>query len=493
MNNLPNNLYTAQQVRELDRIAIEEEGIAGLILMQRAGHVAFEYLKKSWPLSKRITVVCGLGNNAGDGYVVARLAQQQSYNVSVIQIGDVAKLKGDALQCYQDLISTGLSIKNISEHSFDNNDVIVDAIFGTGLDRDVTGDFAKIIEIINATNSPVLSIDIPSGLNADTGMPMGLAIQANRTISFIGLKQGLFTGQGRDYCGESEFDDLSIPDSVYKKIPKPNSYRINFDTLKSLIPKRIASSHKGSNGHVLVIGGNKGYAGAARMCAEASARTGAGLVSVATRGEHANTLNIGRPELMVHSVESYKELGRLIKNTSVIAIGPGLAQTEWSIELFARVIEAKQPQVMDADALNLLVKEPYKNNNRIITPHPGEAARLLNCSTQEVQANRFAAVQRLQEIYGGIVVLKGSGTLVMDTAGDISVCSDGNPGMATGGMGDVLTGVIAALVAQGFELDLAAKLGVCLHSAAADEAAVLGECGLLANDLMPYLRYLINS
>lgn len=492
MNQLPQNLYTAEQVRELDRIAIEEEGIAGLTLMKRAGELVFTSLNASSQMSK-VCVVCGVGNNAGDGYVIARLAKLQDYEVSVIQIGDAKKLKGDALVCYKELLETGQTIQAFTDKTVFAADVIVDAIFGTGLDRVVSGEYKTAIESINSSNAYVLSVDIPSGLNPNTGMPMGHAVKADKTITFIGMKQGLITGQARDFCGELVFDDLSIPDSVYQKISEPNCQHINFNMLKSNLKKRTASSHKGTNGHVLMIGGNHGFSGAVRMAAEAAARSGAGLVSVATRAEHANILNMGRPELMVHGLESYKGLGVLMEKANVIAIGPGLAQTDWSLELFARVVEAKQTQVMDADALNLLAKEPYKNHNRVLTPHPGEAARLLNSTSQEVQADRFTAIHQLKEKYGGVIVLKGSGTLLIDSKGDISVCSDGNPGMATGGMGDVLTGVIAALIAQGFELDMATKLGVCLHSAAADEAAFLGERGLLASDLMPYLRYLINS
>ena len=488
---LPTDLYTAAQVRELDRIAIEEQGIPGLTLMQRAGQAAYDELRRSWPTCQKIAVVCGLGNNAGDGYVLARLAEHDQIDVTVIQIGDVGKLTGDAKTSYEQLNGLSITFSDHNEIDLDQFDVIVDAVFGTGLDREVTGDWASLIQSMNDSQRPILALDIPSGLNADTGMPLGMTVEAEKTITFIGMKQGLLTGQAADYFGQCVYSSLKVPETVFQTLGRASAQRINFDLLKP-IPPRKASSHKGDCGHVLLIGGDQGYAGAVRMAAEAAARCGAGLVSVATHKSHANILNIGRPELMVHAITVDRDLDALLHKATVVAIGPGLGQSDWAKQLIARVAESKLPQIWDADALNLLAEDASPNQNRIITPHPGEAARLLASTVQQVQSDRFAAIHSLQQQYSGVVVLKGFGSLVIDQEQDISVCTDGNSGMASGGMGDVLTGVISGFLAQGCSLSEAAKLGVCLHSAAADEAAELGQRGMLASDLFPYIRFLLN-
>ncbi len=283
-----------------------------------------------------------------------------------------------------------------------------------------------------------------------------------------------------------------MPQEIYSAVP-PDVMRVEFDYLKSLLPARPRAAHKGHFGHVLVIGGDSGFIGAVCMAGEAAARTGAGLVSIATRAEHAADISTNKPELMAHGVETPKQLLPLLTKANIIAIGPGLGQSQWALALFSKVLESNLPMVVDADALNLLAKEPVQNDNWILTPHPGEAARLLACDTSQIQSDRFAAVRELQQRYSGVVLLKGNGTIIIDSEGDLAVCTAGNPGMASGGMGDVLTGVIAGLVAQGLSNDTAACLGVCLHAEAADRAATHGERGMLASDLMPHLRTLVNT
>lgn len=257
------------------------------------------------------------------------------------------------------------------------------------------------------------------------------------------------------------------------------------------LPARRPVAHKGDFGHVLVIGGDHGMSGALRLAGEAALRTGAGLVSAATRADHAASVSVARPELMSHGVESASALSPLLKRASVLAVGPGLGQGEWGRKLFSAVLESSLPMVVDADALNLLAAEPAHRNNWILTPHAGEAARLLGKTVVQVQADRVTSALALQQKYGGVVVLKGAGSLVVGAVGEISICNDGNPGMASGGMGDVLTGVIAGLLAQGSDLTVAAQQGVCLHAHAADLAAKEGQRGLLASDLFPYLRRLL--
>ena len=489
---LPQQLYRAEQVRELDRIVIEDHAIHGLTLMQRAGKAAFEVLQATWPQAKEIIVLCGTGNNGGDGYVLARLAHEAGLKVSLMQVGDVERLQGDAHQAADDLVKTGFKVETYAADKLAQTDVLVDALFGTGLDREINGEWKKIIEAINKCEIPVLAIDIPSGLNADTGQAMGCAVEADMTISFIGLKQGLFTGQGQVYSGNVIFSDLEVPQEIYSAVP-PDVMRVEFDYLKSLLPARPRAAHKGHFGHVLVIGGDSGFIGAVCMAGEAAARTGAGLVSIATRAEHAADISTNKPELMAHGVETPKQLLPLIAKANIIAIGPGLGQSQWALALFSKVLESDLPIIVDADALNLLAKDPIQNDNWILTPHPGEAARLLACDTSQIQSDRFAAVLKLQQRFSGVVLLKGNGTIIIDSEGDLAVCTAGNPGMASGGMGDVLTGVIAGLVAQGLSNDTAACLGVCLHAKAADRAATNGERGMLATDLMPHIRTLVNS
>ncbi|RKZ67647.1 MAG: NAD(P)H-hydrate dehydratase, partial [Gammaproteobacteria bacterium] len=309
----------------------------------------------------------------------------------------------------------------------------------------------------------------------------------------------LFTGQGVEYAGDAHFDDLDVPDEVGTKVNSMTE-QIILDDLQSFLTPRSKSSHKGSYGHVLVVGGDNGFAGAARLCAEAAARTGAGLTSLATHANHAGYISMAVPEVMAHATENPGELMPLLEKANVVAIGPGLGQSSWGMSLFSKVLESELPLVVDADALNLLAQDPVYSDRWILTPHPGEAARLLNCDSKTVQSDRIAAAKEIQKKFGGISVLKGSGTVIVDDKGHVSICSAGNPGMASGGMGDVLTGVIAGLMAQrkslgiasGLDAGDAARLGVCLHASAGDNAAADGERGMLASDLMPWIRKLLN-
>ena len=489
MKQLPNNLYTAEQTRELDRVTIKEFEVSGTVLMERAGTVAFDILKERWPDAKTLCIVCGTGNNAGDGFVVARLAYEQGHKVEVLIVGDNNKIKGDALAAKQRLEGCGVNTQIYGNGKLPLADLVVDAVFGTGLQGAVSGDAEHAISAINQHGTPILSLDIPSGLLADTGSVEGEVVYADVTISFIGLNQGLLTAQGPDCCGELIFDDLQIPSGVAHKVTT-SVKRLNITT--PIFTKRIKESHKGLFGHVLVIGGDIGMSGAARMACEAALRTGAGLVSLATRYAHASVISSVRPEIMSYPAERESEIKFLLKKANVIAIGPGLGQSEWAATLFATAINSENPIIVDADGLNLLAIEPFQRENWILTPHPGEAARLLDVSVEQIQADRFSAVKQIAEKFSATVVLKGNGSLIY-SEGKTFLCDKGNPGMATGGMGDVLTGIIASLLAQGFSLADAAKVGVHLHSAAGDAAAKgAGERGLLASDLMPSIRRLIN-
>ncbi|MDD1612560.1 MAG: NAD(P)H-hydrate dehydratase, partial [Methylococcaceae bacterium] len=351
----------------------------------------------------------------------------------------------------------------------------------------VTGGYAEAIKSINRSGLPVVAVDIPSGLHADTGNAMGCAVKADCTVTFIGLKQGLFTGQAAVYVGEIVYNGLEVPDEVFGQV-EAGVFRV---CQKPLAPRQRCA-HKGNMGHVLVVGGELGYSGAARMAGEAALRVGAGLVSIATRKEHAGLMNLNRPELMCCGVERGSGLIPLLDRADVVVLGPGLGQGAWGKEMFDAVLKSDKPIVLDADGLNLLAASAIYKPNWILTPHPGEAGRLLRCSTQSVQQDRFAAVAAMRATYDGVVVLKGAGSLIASDSG-IAVSTTGNPGMASGGMGDVLSGVIAGLIAQGLDSRDAAEQGVYLHGRAADLAAAKdGERGLLATDLLPFLRQLVN-
>lgn len=483
---LPEQLYTASQTRDLDRIAIEEHNIKGLCLMERAGWATFQSLKEHFPHAQQIAIVCGIGNNAGDGYVIARLCAISGLNVKVFQIGDLSKLKGDALLAFQHWKAIGGKVDTFENVNFEELDLIVDAIFGTGLDRNVEGIWKECIDKMNLSHKPILAVDIPSGLNANTGTIQGVSIRADLTVTFIGLKAGLFTNQAVDYTGKIIFNDLQVPPQVYQQV-SPFAKRLE---LKQFSPRQ-KSSHKGTFGHVLIVGGDIGMSGAARLAGEAAARVGAGKISIATRSIHSSFLNLQRPELMVHPVENIEDLQILIDRCDVIAIGTGLGQNQWGQMMFSTVLKSNKPLIVDADALNLLSKNPAILKNAIITPHPFEAARLLNKPTQEIQHNRFESAEQLFKQYQATAVLKGAGTIICSEQG-LSLCNAGNAGLASGGTGDVLTGIIAGLVGQGFDLISAAEQGVCLHATAADLAAQSGERGLLASDLFLHLKQLVN-
>jgi len=489
---LPNALYRAEQIRELDRSAIEDYGIPGGELMERAGRSAYRLLRGRWPDAQDITVLCGVGNNGGDGFVVARCAQMDGLRVRVLQLGDAQRLRGDAFAMAVAFKEAGGVVEPF-ESLPERTHLIVDALLGTGLEREVSGEWADAIGAVNAHPAPVLAIDIPSGLHSDLGRILGTAVRAEVTISFIGLKQGMFTGAGPDLCGQIRFDALHIPAVVYSR-EILSARRLDSANRCGSLGRRPRSANKGSFGHVLVVGGAPGYSGAARLAGEGALRAGAGLVSVATHPDHAAYLNLARPELMCPGVSWPRELEPFLEKATVVAVGPGLGQSAWGKGLLGRVLESDRPLVVDADALNLLAKSPVTRDNWVITPHPGEAARLLGIGTDEVQADRFTSVRRLQERFGGAVVLKGAGSLVFGASGKPpGVCDGGNPGMATAGTGDVLTGIVAALIAQGLSPEDAACSGVCLHAAAGDAAAENGERGLLASDLLASLRRLINT
>jgi len=486
MQTLPTKLYSAQQAREIDRIAQEQTEVSGFQLMTKAAQASFQIIKQYYPDVKKIAVFCGAGNNAGDGYLIAKLALQAGYKVQLLSVVAEEKLTGDAALAKQAYSNAG-GVILYDLHLLNNADLIIDALLGTGLDRPVTGKFAAAIQHINESGALVLAVDIPSGLNADTGNIMACAVHADLTITFIALKKGIFTGLAADYCGIVLFSDLDVPNILIE-------HELSEESLLQAVTlaKRPRCAHKGMFGHVLVVGGDYGYAGAVKLAAEAALNSGSGLVSVATRKAHASQMYLTCPELMGHTLEQLADIEVLLKKVTVLVLGPGLAQRSWAKSVWPSLISLSLPRVIDADALNLLADSPAYSEQWILTPHPGEAARLLQCSTADILQDRFKAVRALQTKYGGVCVLKGAGTLICDGK-QVYVNTTGNPGMAAGGMGDVLSGIIGALLAQHYSLLDAAKIGVYLHGLAADKAAVyFGERGLRATDVLQFLREVVN-
>jgi hydroxyethylthiazole kinase-like uncharacterized protein yjeF len=492
MTTHPIGIYQTAQIRTMERLAIEQFAISGQTLMQRAGLAAFNYMQQRWPQARKIAVLAGAGNNGGDGYVVARLARERGLQAKVWQIGDHAKLKAEALEAYQACAALGVPIHVFDEKEMGHPDIIVDAICGIGLHGSINAEVSAVIEKIQQLHLPIFSLDIPTGIDADTGQVLGRAIRATATMTFIGFKLGLLTGQGRTYVGELICDDLQLPTELCSTI-LPIAKKIERTDFASYLAPRARNWHKGLSGHVLIVGGDQGFSGAPRMAGEAALRVGAGLVTLATQPEHASLLNVCCPELMCHGIADIKELHPLIEKADVIVLGPGLGRSAWSRELWAEVVRTPKPLLIDADGLNLLAEHHRHHENWILTPHPGEAARLLQITIAAVEQDRLTALHQLQKKYGGAVVLKGAGSLVLGPHTKPTLCDKGNPGMATAGMGDVLSGVIAGWLAQGLPLADAAEWGVYMHALAGDMAAQQGgERGLMAMDLMPYLRQLSN-
>lgn len=485
-------LYLAEQVRELDRRTIAA-GVAGFALMQRAAMAAYDALRERWPGVRRLSVLCGGGNNAGDGYVMAALAVCDGIDVQLIAVGDPERLKGDAARARDMALQAGLRPQAWTPDMSLDGEVVVDALLGTGLNGEVREPFRSAIEAINSYGKPVLAVDIPSGLAADSGAVLGTAVEATLTVTFIGDKLGLHTGAAVAHVGTHRLERLGVDGAQHCDLT-PAAHMLDARLLEAWLPPRRRDSHKGDHGHVLVLGGAPGFGGAALLASEAAARLGAGRVSLATAPEHVTASLVRCPEVMVHGAVSASDVGELLDGADVIVVGPGLGKGAWGQGMLQAALATDTPLVADADALNLLASHwPGEwRDNWVLTPHPGEAARLLGWRAGQLQADRLGAVNALRQARGGSVVLKGAGTLVVGAAG-VGVCPYGNPGMASGGMGDALSGILGALLAQRVPLVTAAELGVVLHAMAADAAAEAhGERGLLASDLASYARRLAN-
>jgi ADP-dependent NAD(P)H-hydrate dehydratase / NAD(P)H-hydrate epimerase len=484
---LPQGLYPAAVVKAIDAAAVAA-GTPGVVLMKRAARAALALISEHYP-NAALWVFCGGGNNGGDGYALAGLARAKGICVRVFWAEDPALLQNEAAQAYAFAQQEQVSIQPLSElpEAPPERLVIVDALLGIGISGAVRPAMAALITRLNQYSTPIVALDIPSGLCADTGQVLGEAIAAAHTLCFVALKPGLFTGRGPALCGKLSFDDLHIACEHYPAAPIT---RMDFSHCAELLPRRAVDAHKGQSGHVLVVGGDAGMGGAGLLSSEAALKIGAGFVSLATRAEHVLASLVRQPEIMAKAINTAADIAALISRASVMAIGPGLGQQPWGQQLYQAALTCGKPLVLDADGLNLLAKSTAGlpcPNPCVITPHPAEAARLLGVTTGEVQQNRVAAAKALAAQTGAVVVLKGAGTLVV-SGEQVFIATVGNPVLATAGSGDVLCGLIAGLWAQGLSPLDAALLGVCVHGAVADFlVANQGMRGHSASDLVRQL------
>ena len=492
--------YCADAVRALERALMASEGIDSNALMERAGTAAYARARRAFPGARRWIVLAGAGNNAGDGFVMARLAKQEGLAVKVMLLSPDNRPRGDAATQFEAARQSSVPSGPPARAELQGCDLIVDAMLGIGLDRPLGGLYLETAQAINEGSAPVLAVDIPTGIHADTGALMTAAVRAALTVTFVADKCGLFLGDAPDFVGRRVLEPLGriAPDRVAEIgtafAEKPMLRVFTAEMLRAMLPARQRADHKGRFGHVLVVAGGPGMGGAARLAGEGALRAGAGLVSVATHPEHSAALLSGRPELMVRGVRKAEELAPLLERATVLAVGCGLGQDAWAREVFAAARASNLPMVVDADGLGLAPEFPAGAAPAILTPHPGEAARLLDSSSARVQEDRLGAVAGLRKRHGGVALLKGAHTLVSGTEKPPWVIDAGNPGMATAGMGDVLTGLMAGLWAQFPEAepeDLAA-LAAFVHARAGDRVAEAGQRGMIAGDVLEALRAGLN-
>ncbi len=484
-------IYTTAAIRQIETDATKT---GATDLMERAGLAAAELARKLLPDgATNILVIAGPGNNGGDAFVVARHLLQWWFKVDVIFIGNEKKLPADAANAYKKFKeASGTTQKEITQNKY--YDLIIDGLFGIGLSRDVASEYVKLFNIINELHANVLSLDIPAGIDADTGIIRGAAIRATHTLTFIGLKPGLLTLDGPDHVGTLHVADLQIDT---KNLYEPSGYLLDQQTVASFLKPRLRNSHKGSYGSVGIIGGANGMAGAALLAARAALKLGAGKIFVGMLADNIPQLDLTQPELMWRAPEDLLKLEAM----TALAIGCGLGQSEFAQVLLQRALSLNTPLVLDADALNLIAEHAplqaalkARSASTIITPHPVEAARLLRKHPPDIQQNRITAATELAKHFNAHVVLKGCGSICATSDGRWFINPTGNPGMASAGMGDVLSGMIVALLAQGLNAEHAMLLGVYLHGAAADEWVKngIGPVGLTACEVADSARKLLN-
>ena len=512
-------VVTAQEMRQIDKQTIEKIGIPGIVLMETAATAVFRSIQKNYPECRHVAVIIGKGNNGGDGLALARQLAHAGYNVQIVLVSPPESFTGDAVTNLQVAQKLGLSIIEILSEpelkKIDKEilscDLIVDAIFGTGLRDGINGYIKGVIDRLNSTKCPIIAIDLPSGLNADTGAVEGACVRAGRTVTLGLPKRGMFLYPGAETVGELEIADIGFPENVVKS----QDIRVNWTQayhVSNWIPPRPVCSHKGTYGRVFVLAGSTGMTGAAVLASQAALRAGAGLVTLGIPKSLNPIVETKLSEVMTTPLPETTEgslalsakpqiLEFIERTASVLAIGPGLSQHPETADLIKNLVrEIDRPAVIDADGLNALAEggtdcptSRFKLNNplsselsqTVLTPHPGEMARLTGLSVRDIERDRIGVAQKFAQEHGVILILKGVPTVIAHGTGEVWLNSTGNPGMATGGMGDVLTGLIAGLMAQGVSIPEAAVLGVYLHGLAGDiSAEVTGMHGLIAGDVL---------
>lgn len=484
-------VYFSRDIRKIEAKAASLSH--GGPLMESAGLAAAELARDLLAAQgDSVLVVAGSGNNGGDALVVARHLKQWWFKVEVVYVGDTKKPPHDAAQALRKWKEAGGRLS--SEIPKGKWDLVIDGLVGIGLARDVIGHHAQLVEAVNKLACPVLALDVPSGLDADTGSVLGKAVRATHTVSFIALKPGLLTFDGLDYCGKVHLRNLDVDAAA---LLPPYGWLLSKEVVAAMLKPRPRNSHKGLFGNVGVLGGAAGMVGAALLAGRAALKLGAGRTYVALLAENAPAVDSLQPELMLRTPEELLAL-----DLDCLAVGPGLGQSVVAEQHLGAVLKNKLPLVLDADALNLIAAETKlqsllkkRSSSTIITPHPAEAARLLGVSTLEVQRNRVSSAMSIVKRYACHVVLKGAGSICALPDGSWYINSTGNPGMASAGMGDVLTGMIAALIAQGLNAGDAMLLAVYLHGAAADDLVTrgVGAAGLTASEVTDAARNLLNQ
>ncbi len=480
-------LYNTAAVRSLERRAEAELGLAPYTLMQRAAAAALATIRRHHPYARRLVVLCGPGNNGGDGIEVARQARAHAIEVELVLRADPSQYRGAAAQAWS-RYHPGAPAPAPVLPALLSTDVVVDGLFGTGLSRPLSRDDADCVAAINAGPAPCVALDVPSGLDPDTGVASAATIRAHLTVAFIGIKTGLKLADGPHCAGRVLVDSLGLT---------PEFLATEAASITCLprwprLALRDRRAHKGRHGRVLIIGGQLGMAGAATMAATAALRAGAGLVRVLAHPDALGAIRTGPAELMLAPARESADVAAALAWPDVVAIGPGLGQSDWSRAVFTAAAAAETLRVFDADALNLAAELGQPLRGAVLTPHPGEAARLLGLSSADIQNDRMTAARQLAQRYQADVILKGAGTLVASPAGRLWLAPGGNPGMAVGGSGDVLTGVVAAMLAQFAARDTALAAAVSVHNAAADQAAGRRERGFLPTDALEAIRCLCN-
>lgn len=504
MTEFGGDLYSVAQIRQIEKRAIELENTTAEHLMISAAKFCLHSLQEKWPDETKLTLYCGTGNNGGDGLYFALLAQEAGYQVEVVMLapskteGEPKHLSAIRLKLRQ----AGIEPIIFSSSFIPSGKILVDALFGIGLHGALKPEYREVIEHINfygkQTNAKVLAVDIPSGLDADTGSVTDIAIKADMTVSFIAYKPGLLTGIGPAYCGDIVISKLGLSDAVFQDI-QPFCKQITSQTIQAHLPVRGKTAHKNDFGHVVVIGGGELHlAGAGLLSALAALKIGAGLVSLVVPSKSYMRISHAPAELMCYAIDNFnQETAGFLANADVIVIGPGLGQNAWSKQALTYVLMLNKQVVYDADALNLIAKDDLgasmfltDENKSIFTPHPGEAARLLNTSSDKLQQDRFHACQSLATQYRATAVLKGAGSLIYNQTHQFSMCAVSEPALATAGTGDVLTGIIAGLWAQGLHTHDAASCGVGLHAFLAQgQSKKMGHRGFMASDIIEALSH----